>query len=88
MAFAARSADYVAMMVTVFQWSAWSTAHDDYVQSTRWASMEAINRIGGIAVSEGVDIDDSFLGSEVIGMTVRGFDARNPPMRGFQTVVR
>lgn len=76
------------MMVTVWQWKAWSMAHDDYVQSSRWATHETINRHGGIIVGEPADIDDKFLGSEVVGMITRGFDARNPPTGEFQTIVR
>jgi hypothetical protein len=42
----------------------------------------------GEVISEGAEVDDSFLGQEVDGMTARGFDRRHPPSSDFPNYVR
>ena len=44
----------------------------------RWATKEAIERVSGEPVGDGVEIDDNWLGGEVDGMTRRGFDPHHP----------
>lgn len=77
-------------MAVVYRFHTWDIVNDCFQQSRRWATEEAIKRVSGEIISEGVTIDDSFVGHEVDGMTARGFDARNPPASGagFQPRVR
>ena len=63
----------------VYRFRTWDIANDCYQQSARWATKEAIERVSGESISEGVEVDNEYLGSEVDGMTARGFDPRNPP---------
>ena len=75
-------------MAVVYRFHTWDIANDCFQQSRRWATEEAIKRVRGEILSEGVEVDDRFIGQEVDGMTARGFDARNPPTGGFQSRVR
>ena len=75
-------------MAVVYRFHTWDIANDCFQQSRRWATKEAIERVGGEIKSEGVEVDDSLLGQEVEGMTARGFDARNLPSSGFPRGVR
>jgi hypothetical protein len=75
-------------MAVVYRFQTWDITNDCFQTSRRWAAKEAIERVGGQVISEGIEIDDKFLGGEVDGMTARGFDARNPPSGDFQTRVR
>jgi hypothetical protein len=75
-------------MTLVYRFHTWDPTNDALRVSTRWATKEAIEYVGGQATSEGVELDDKYLGAEVDGMTAVGFDARNPPQSGFQTRVR
>jgi len=75
-------------MTTVYRFRTWDITNDRYSESQRWATKEAIERVEGEFTSEGVEIDDKFLGHEVDGMTARTFDARHPPEDGFQRRVR
>ncbi len=70
-------------MAVVYRFRAWDIAHDCYRNSQRWATKEAIERVSGEPISEGVEVDDGFLGGEVDGMTARGFDPCHPPRREF-----
>jgi hypothetical protein len=63
-------------MAKVYRFRTWDITNDCYQQSGRWATKEAIERVSGEATSEGVEVDDVYLGKEVDGMTARGFDPR------------
>lgn len=75
-------------MATVYRFRTWDITNDRYQNSQRWATEEAIERVMGEKISEGVEVEDSLLGAEVDGMTTRGFDPYHPPRGGFQTQVR
>ena len=75
-------------MAIVFRFRTWDIASDCYRDSQRWATKEAIQRVMGVATSEGVEVDANYLGREVDGMTDRGFDAHHPPSSDFQKYVR
>lgn len=74
-------------MATVYRFQTWDITTDRFQVSQRWATKESIERVGGEIISDGVELDDRFLGAEVDGMTARSFDARNPPQAGFQRTV-
>jgi hypothetical protein len=75
-------------MAIVFRFRTWDITNDCYRNSQRWATKDAIQRVVGEAISEGVEIDDTFLGDEVDGMTARGFDPRHPPLSDVPNYVR
>ena len=75
-------------MPLVFRFRTWDISNDCYQESRRWATKEAINRVMGEVISEGVEIDDGLVGGEVDGMTARGFDPHHPPSSGFPNYVR
>jgi len=75
-------------LFTVYRFRAWDTGNDQYSESGRWDTAEAIERVNGEVISEGVEIDTARRGSEVDGMTELGFDANQPPHSGFQTNVK
>lgn len=75
-------------MVIVYRFQSWDINSDCFQNSQRWATKEAIERVRGEIISEGVEIDDKFLGGEIEGMTARSFDAHRPPLSGFQREVR
>lgn len=75
-------------MAIVFRFRAWDITHDCYQNSQRWATKEAIERVSGEAISDGVEVNDSFLGGEVDGMTAPGFDPQHPPSSDFPNYVR
>jgi hypothetical protein len=63
-------------MATVYRFRTWDITNDCYQPSNRWATEDAIKRVMGQITSEGVEVEDRFLGQEVDGMTARGFDPR------------
>jgi hypothetical protein len=65
-------------MATVFRFKTWDITNDCFQNSMRWATKEAIERVSGEPVGDGVEIDDNWLGGEVDGMTRRGFDPHHP----------
>lgn len=76
------------LMVMVYGFKGYDIASDSDVVSRRWATLEAIQRIGGEAVGEGQEVPAEDVGSEVDGMTVVDY---NPPalrMRGFPHYVK
>lgn len=75
-------------MATVYRFRTWDITNDCFQNSQRWATDEAIKRVMGEKISEGVEVEDRFLGAEVDGMTARGFDPNHPPLEGFQKHVR
>jgi hypothetical protein len=70
-------------MATVYRFHAWDVVNDIFQQSRRWATKEAIERAGGAIISDGVEVDDKYLGREVDGMTERNFDPHHPPRGDF-----
>jgi hypothetical protein len=75
-------------MAVVYRFRTWDIINDQFHTSGRWATKEAIAGVHGEAISEGVEIDEHYLGREVDGMTERGFDASNPPHGRFQNKVK
>jgi hypothetical protein len=74
-------------MAVVYRFRTWDITNDCYRDSARWATREAVERVSGEATSEGVEVDDKFLGREVVGMTERHFDPRHPPSADFPDFV-
>ena len=70
-------------MAVVFRFRTWDIANDCYRASGRWAAKEAIARVMGETISEGIEIDDKYLGPEVDGIPARGFDPHHPPSSDF-----
>jgi|HubBroStandDraft_4_1064222.scaffolds.fasta_scaffold05043_3 hypothetical protein len=75
-------------MATVYRFRTWDITNDCYRESGRWATKEAVERVSGETISEGVEIDYRYLGHEVDGMTARGFDPHHPPSSDFPNYVR
>lgn len=71
-------------MVTIFRFKRYDISSDEFQHSRRWATRDAIERIGAEVLDDhGVDVDPSVLNGD--GMTERNF---NPHLRqGFQTYV-
>jgi hypothetical protein len=63
----------------------YDVANDEMRKSRRWATRERIEWLGGeILEDTGVEVDSSLVGSEVEGMTARGFSPRSQLHAGFQ----
>lgn len=75
-------------MATVYRFQTWDITEDRFRRSERWATAEAIERVRGQPISEGVEVDDHYLGGEVDGMSARGFDPSQPPQSGFPNHVK
>jgi hypothetical protein len=72
--------------VKVCRFRKYDVTTDENQVSKRWATREAIERIGGEEIIETeTEVDPSAVGRDIAGMTARGFD----PNRGigFQTQV-
>jgi len=66
-------------MTAVYQFTMYDILTDTERESRRWGTREAIDRIGGKVIEDSaVNIDTSLLGSEVEGMTERGFNPSRP----------
>jgi hypothetical protein len=76
------------IVATVYRFQVWDIRTDQFQASTRWATREAIDRVGGEITSEGVQIEERLLGGDIRGMTTRNFDARRPSWADFQISVR
>jgi hypothetical protein len=73
-------------MVTIFRFRKYNVSCDENQISRRWATREAIARIGGEPLEDtAVKVDVSVLGREIEGMTDRDFDPH--PRIGFQRQV-
>lgn len=70
-------------MATVYRFQAWDIVNDCFQRSSRWATKEAIDRARGEIIGEAAEIEDRFLGPEIVGMTARGFDPQHPPRNDF-----
>jgi hypothetical protein len=72
-------------MALVFRFRTWDIANDCFQESRRWATKEAIERVMGEIISDGIEVDDRFFGQEIDGMTIRGSDPRYSPSPELQT---
>ena len=68
-------------MTTVYRFRTWDITNDCYQNSRRWATKEAIERVMGQIISDGIEVDDRLLGGEVDGMTARDFITHPSPHR-------
>lgn len=75
-------------MAVVYRFRTWDIANDCYRNSQRWATRDAIARVMGEVIGDGVEVDDGFLGQEVDGMTARNFDPQHPPSSDLASHVR
>jgi CRISPR/Cas system-associated endoribonuclease Cas2 len=70
--------------VTVYQFTKYDISVDGNRKSRRWATREAIERVGGnVFENTATEVDHSVLSKEIDGMTERNFDPH--PRTGFQT---
>jgi hypothetical protein len=65
-------------MAMVFRFRMWDVANDRFTLSSRWATRERVDQIGGEVVGGGVEVNDEYVGGEIAGMTVCGFDPHDP----------
>jgi hypothetical protein len=67
-------------MVKVYRFRKFSIALDDYVDSRRWATPEAVWRVHGELMTDvpPIEVDLADLGREIEGMTVRDFTKSGP----------
>ena len=72
-------------VVQIFEFSSYDVRSDEFVKSRRWATLEAIKRIGGRQEAGNTRVDRDSLNED--DMTPVGFNP-NPPATGFQTQVR
>jgi hypothetical protein len=69
--------------VTVYRFKKYDISTDNNTESRRWATREAIKRIGGEVLEDtAVEVDAAVLGAEIEGMTERNFNPH--PRTGFQ----
>jgi hypothetical protein len=72
--------------VTVYQFRLYDIGTDEHRKSRRWATLEAIAQIGGEALTDtAIEVDAAMVGTEIAGMTERGFDPHK--RTGFQQTV-
>jgi hypothetical protein len=72
--------------ITVYRFKKYDISNDENRQSRRWATREAIERIGGEVLEDtATEVDPSAVGTEIDGMTERNFDPH--PRTGVQTQV-
>lgn len=72
--------------VLVYRFRLYDISRDDQVTSRRWGTREAIVRLGGEVLEDtAIEVESSVLGSEIGGLSERGFDPR--PRTGVQTQV-
>lgn len=73
--------------VIVYRFRKYNISTDENVESHRWATREAIERVGGEVLEDtATQVDASVLGRQIGGMTERGFDPHR--RTGFQTQVQ
>jgi hypothetical protein len=65
-------------MAQVYPFRMWDVDNDCFRQSSRYATKERIERMGGEIIGKPVEVDDNVLGQEIEGMTNRNFDPRPP----------
>src|SRR3974390_3206132 len=54
-------------MVMVYRFRMWDVAADGFTLSTRWATRERIQAMGGERVGGGVEVADEWVGGEIAG---------------------
>ena len=63
--------------ITVYPFTIYDATNDEMRQSRRWATRERIEWLGGeILEVTATEVDTSVVGTEIEGMTERGFDPR------------
>lgn len=73
-------------MKAVYRFTKYDISKDEVIESHRWATREAIMRVGGTVLEKTeIHVDEALLDKEIPGMTVRNF---NPSAsKGFQSQV-
>ena len=72
--------------VTVYRWRAYDISSDEKRESRRWATREAVEKLGGEVLEDtATQVDASVVDTDIPGMTERGFDPH--PHVGFQRQV-
>jgi hypothetical protein len=72
--------------VTIYRFRLYDITTDGNRESRRWATREAIERIGGEVLEDtATEVEASAVATDIDGMTVRGFDPH--PRTGFQRIV-
>ena len=75
--------------VLVYRFRKYDVNSDEWQTSRRWATAEAIVKVGGEAVGDPLSVDESLLGGEVDGMTDRAFNPNSTlSTGGFQQTVK
>jgi hypothetical protein len=60
--------------VTIFQFEMYNILSDAFQRSRRWATRDAIKRIGGVVIEQsGAHVDEAQVGGDIEGMTAPGF---------------
>jgi hypothetical protein len=73
--------------VKVYRFTIYEIVNDENRRSRRWATREAIKRVGGEVLEDtATEVDASVLGGEIEGMTVRNFNPQ-PAGTGVQRQV-
>lgn len=61
--------------VTIYRFKIYDIRNDEYHRSLRWAALEAIKSVGGVALRDtAAEVDSSVVGPHIPGMTERGFN--------------
>jgi len=72
--------------VTVYRFKLYNITTDENLQSRRWATLEAIERIHGEVLKDtATEVDASAVATDHAGMTVVGFNPH--PRTGFQNAI-
>lgn len=72
--------------VTIYQFEIYDVANDEMRKSRRWATRQTIEWLGGKVLEQtATEVDASAVGSEIAGMTEKGFDPHKHT--GFQRTV-
>jgi hypothetical protein len=80
------SREAIVAKVTVYRFTKYDISVDNNTKSRRWATREAIERVGGEVLEDtATEVDPVFLGDEIDGMTERNFDPHR--RTGFPTQV-
>ncbi|MCP3713558.1 hypothetical protein M3I54_43175 [Paraburkholderia sp. CNPSo 3274] len=74
--------------VQIYRFQKYDISTDEWQTSRRWATAEAITRVGGRLLGEPLNVDESVLGGEVDGMTDRAFNPNSTIGGVFQQTVK
>lgn len=72
--------------VQIYRFQKYDINTDEWQTSRRWATVDAIVRVGGRPIGDPLNVDESVLGGEVAGMTDRAFNPNSTG--GLQRVVK